>query len=212
MLREDMRSLVGHKGLYYHSRQRELYGYMLPLPTKSHAGTSHTVYSWHSWEKASLENPSILKGLPGTLPHIFPTWEYYLYSVQFSRSVVSDSLGPQGLQQARIPCPSQTPRAYSNSSPWSRWCHPTIILCRPLLLWPSIFPSIRVFSNESVLCIRWPKYWKLQLSASVLPMNTQDWFPLGRTGWISLQSKGLSRVFSNTTAQKHQLFSAQLSS
>ena len=72
MLREDMRSLVGHKGLYYHSRQRELYGYMLPLPTKSHAGTSHTVYSWHSWEKASLENPSILKGLPGTLPPHFP--------------------------------------------------------------------------------------------------------------------------------------------
>ena len=82
MLREDMRSSVGHKRLYHHSRQRELYGYMLPLPTKSHAGTLHTVYLWHSWEKASLENPSILKGLPGTLPHIFPTWEYYF--TQFS--------------------------------------------------------------------------------------------------------------------------------
>ena len=73
-----------------------------------------------------------------------------------------------------------------------------LIFCRPLLLPPSIFPSIRVFSNELVLCIRWPKYWSLG-SASVLPMNIQDWFPLGWTGWISLQSKGLSKVFSNTT-------------
>ena len=84
------------------------------------------------------------------------------------------------------------------------------ILCRPLLLPPSIFPSIRVFSNESVLLIKWPKYWSL-CSSSVLPMNVQDWFLLGWTGWISLWSKGLSRVFSNTTVQKHQFFSAQLS-
>ena len=86
-----------------------------------------------------------------------------------------------------------------------------LILCRPLLLPPSIFPSIRVFSIESVLCIRWPKYWSFS-SASVLPMYTQDWSPLGWTGWISLQSKGLSRVFSNTAVQKHQFFGAQLSS
>ena len=79
-----------------------------------------------------------------------------------------------------------------------------------LLLLPSIFPSIRVFSNESVLPIRWSKYW-VSASASVLPMNTQDWSPLGWTGWISLQSKGLSRVFSNTTVQKHQFSGAQLS-
>ena len=83
-----------------------------------------------------------------------------------------------------------------------------LILCHPLLLLSSIFPSIRVFSNESVLCIRWPKYWNFT-SASVLPMNIQDW--LGLTGWISLQSKGLSRVFSNTEVQKHQFFSIQLS-
>ena len=86
-----------------------------------------------------------------------------------------------------------------------------LIFCHPLLLLPSIFPSIRVFSNESVLCIRWPKYWSFSASASVLSMNIQDWFPLRLTGWISLQSKGLSRVFSNTTIQKHQFFSAQLS-
>ena len=75
-----------------------------------------------------------------------------------------------------------------------------LILCHSLLLLPSIFPSIRVFSNNSVLCIRWPKYWVSAL-ASVLPMNIQGWSPLGWTGWISLQSKGLSRVFSNTTVQ-----------
>ena len=86
----------------------------------------------------------------------------------------------------------------------------SLIVCRPLLL-PSILLRIRVFSNESVLCITWPKYWS-SASASVPPMNTQDWFPLGWPGWISLQSKGLSRVFSNTTVQKHQLFGAQLSS
>ena len=85
-----------------------------------------------------------------------------------------------------------------------------LVLCRPLLLLPSIFPSIRVFSNESVLCIRWPSIG-VSDSASVLPMNIQDWFPLGWTDWISLCSKGLSRVFSNTTVQKHQFFSTQLS-
>ena len=82
-----------------------------------------------------------------------------------------------------------------------------LILCHPLLLLPPIPPSIRVFSNESTLHMRWSS-----ASASVLPMNTQDWSPLGWTSWISLRSKGLSRVFSNTTVQKHQFFSAQLSS
>ena len=86
-----------------------------------------------------------------------------------------------------------------------------LILCCHLLLLPSIFPSITVFSNESVPHIRWPKYWSFT-STSVLPMNTQDQSPLGWTGWISLQSKGLSRVFSNTTVQKHQFFGTQPSS
>ena len=85
-----------------------------------------------------------------------------------------------------------------------------LILCHPLLLLPPIPPSIRIFSNESTLHMRWPKYGVSAL-ASVLPMNTQDWSPLGWTGWISLQSKGLSRVFSNTTVQKHQFFCTQLS-
>ena len=83
-----------------------------------------------------------------------------------------------------------------------------LILSCPLLLLPSIFPSIWGFSNESVLRIRWPEYWSFSISLS---NNIQDWFPLGCTGWISLQSKGLSRVFSNTIVQKHQFFSSQLS-
>ena len=85
-----------------------------------------------------------------------------------------------------------------------------LILGRLVLFPPSIFPSIRVFSNESVLPIRWPKYWSFSFSI-VFPMNIQDWFPLGLTGWISLQFKRLSRVFSNTMVQKHQFFGAQLS-
>ena len=125
-------------------------------------------------------------------------------SVQFSHSVMSNSLRPHGLQYARLPCPPPTPRVYSKfMSIESMMPSNHLILCRPLLLPPSIFPSIRVFSNESALRIRW--------STSVLPMNTQDWSLLGWTGWISLQAKGLSRVFSNTTVQKHQFFCAQLS-
>ena len=85
-----------------------------------------------------------------------------------------------------------------------------LILCRPLLLLPSIFPSIRVFSNELAFRIRWPKYWSFSFTI-VLPMNTQDWSPSEWTGWISLQSKGLSRVFSNTTVQKHRIDALVLS-
>ena len=120
-----------------------------------------------------------------------------------------NSLRPHELQHTRPPCPSPTPGIYSNSCPLSRWCHPTILSCRPLLL-PSIFPSIRVFSIESVLCIKWPKYWSFLFS--ITPSNEHSGLiSLGWTGWISLQPKGLSRVFSNTTVQKHQFFSAQLS-
>ena len=88
-------------------------------------------------------------------------------SVQFSCSVVSDSLGLQRLRHVRPPCPSPTPGVYSNSCPLSQWCHPTISSCHPFLLLPSIFPNIMVFSNESVLCIRWPKYWGFGFSISL---------------------------------------------
>ena len=130
-------------------------------------------------------------------------------SVQFSCSVVFNSLRPHGLQHARLPCPSPSPGVYSNSCPLSWWCH------------PNISSSVIPFSSclQSI-----PKSWSFQMSqfftsggqnigasasASVLPMNIQDWFTLGWTRWISLQSKGLSRVFSNTTVQKHQFFGTQ---
>ena len=132
-------------------------------------------------------------------------------SVQFSRSVMSDSLQPYGLQHARPPCPSPTPWACSISCSLSRWCPPTISssvvpFSSHLQSFPTSgsFPMSQFFASggQSI---------GVSASASVLPMNIQDWFPLGWTGWISLLSKGLSRVFSNTIVQKHQFFSAQLS-
>ena len=110
--------------------------------------------------------------------------------VQFSRSVVSDSLWPHEPQHARPPCPSPTPGVYPNPCQSSWWCYPTISSCHPLLLLPSILPSTRVFSNESALRIRWSKYWSFSFSIS--PSNEHP-------GLISLQSKRLSRVFSNIT-------------
>ena len=131
--------------------------------------------------------------------------------IQFSHSVMSDSLRPHGLEHARPPCPSPTPRACSNSCPSSQWCHPTI--------WSSVipfssclqsFPASGSFPMSQFFTSGDQNIGALA-SASILPMNIQDWFPLGLTGWISLQSKGLLRVLSSTTVQKHQFFSAQLS-
>ena len=111
-----------------------------------------------SFAKMSLCNSSCQ-------PNLFPqAWK--MGSVQFSHSVVSNCLQPHGLQHARLPCPSPTSRACSNSYPSIRWCHPTISSCHSLFLLPSIFPSIRVFSNESVLRIRWPKYWSFSFNIS----------------------------------------------
>ena len=105
-----------------------------------------------------------------------------MQQVQFSCSVVSDSLWPYGLQHTRLPCPSPTPRAHLNSYPSSRWCH--LILCHPLLCLPSIFPSIRVFSNESVLRIRWPKYWSFSFNIS--PFNKYSGLISFRIDWFDL--------------------------
>ena len=132
-------------------------------------------------------------------------------SDQISHSVVSDSLWSHESQHARPPRPPPTPRVHWDSRPLSQWCHPAISSCRPLLLLPPIPPSIRVFSNESTLCMRWQKYWSFSFSI-IPPKKSQGWSPSEWTGWISLQSKGLSRVFSNTTVQKHQFFGAQPSS
>ena len=133
-------------------------------------------------------------------------------SVQFSRSVVSDSLWPHEPQHARPLCPSPTPRVYPNSCPLSQWCHPTISSSIiPFSSHLQSFPASGSF-QMSQLFASGGQSNGVSASTSVLPTNTQDWSPLEWTGWISLQSKGLSRVFSNTTVQKHQFFSAQLSS
>ena len=118
---------------------------------------------------------------------------------------------PHELQHARPPCQSPTPGVHPNPCPWSRWCHPVISSSVvPFSTCPQSLPASGSFPM-SQLHMRWPKYWIFSFSI-ILPMNTQDWSPLEWTGWISLQSKGLSRVFSNTTVQKHQFFGPQLSS
>ena len=134
-------------------------------------------------------------------------------SIQFSRSGMSDSLQPHELQHARPPCPSPTPGVHSNSPPSSRWCHPVISSSAvPFSSCPQSLPASEPFPMSQHFA------WGGQSTgvsalASFLPKNTQDWSPLGWTGWISLQSKGLSRgVIYNTTVQKHQFFGAQLSS
>ena len=142
---------------------------------------------------------------------IFKNMHKVIYQFSSLQSVMSDSLQLHGLQHTRFPCPSPTPRACSNSCPLSQWCYTTIsssvvpfpscLQCFPASLF---FPVSQIFTSggQSI---------EVSSSASVLPMNIQDWSPLGWTGWISLQSKGLSIVFFNTTVQEHQFFGAQLS-
>ena len=137
------------------------------------------------------------------------TYTWTKGSVQFSRSVTSDCLQPHGLQHARLPCPSATPRACSNS------CHQVRDAIQPSH--PLSSPSLLAFYlSQHQGLFQWVSSFlsggqRIEASGSVLPMNIQDWFPLGLTGLISLQSKGFSRVFSNTTVQKHQFFGAHLS-
>ena len=132
-------------------------------------------------------------------------------SVQFSRSVISDSLWPSWLQHNRPPCPSPTPGVYSNSCPLSWWHDPTISSSIiPFSNHPQSFPASESFSMSQLFAWGGQSIGVSAL-ASVLPINIQDWCPVGWTGWISLQSKGLSRVFSNTTVQKHQFFGTKIS-
>ena len=130
----------------------------------------------------------------------------------FILSVVSDSLWPHGLQHVRFPCPSLSPRVCSNSCPLSQWCHPTISSSVTYFSsHPQSFPASGSFPICWLFASGSSSIWASAL-ASVLPVNSQNWFPLGWTGLISLLSKGLSRVFPNTTVQKHQFFGAQPSS
>ena len=139
-------------------------------------------------------------------------WTSFVTSVQFSCSVMSDSSQPHESQHARPPCPSPTPGVHSDSCPPSQWCHPAISSSVvPFSSCPRFLPASESFPVSQLFA------WGGQSTgvsalASLLPKNTQDWSLLEWTGWIFLQSKGLSRVFFNTTVQKHQFFSAQLSS
>ena len=164
---------------------------------------------YFTWHNALKVHPCCCKWQD--FIQFFMTELHSIISVQFSHSVMSDSLQPHGLQHARPPCPSPTPGAYSNSCPLNRWCHPTI--SSSVVSFSShlqSFPASGPFPMSQFFASRGQSIG-VSGSALVLPMNIQDWSPLGWTGWISLLSKGLSRVFSNTTVQKHQFFGAQLS-
>ena len=159
--------------------------------------------NWDSWSPYQL--PSSLLG-GNTVSSILGSLQKH--SVQL---LSRDSLRPHGLEHARPPCPSPTPRVYPNSHPLSWWCHPTISSSViPFSSCPQSLPASES-SPMSQFFARGGQSTGVSASASFLPMNTQDWSPLGWTGWISLQSKGLSKVFSNTTVQKHQFFGSQLS-
>ena len=186
------------------------------LPGSSVHGISQQEYLLPFPFSGDLPDPEIKSTSPALAGGFFttdsPRKPREKHSIQFSRSVVSDSLRPHESQHPRPPCPSPTPGVYSNSCPSCRWCHPAISSsvvpfssCPQSLLASGSFPMSQLFSSggQSI---------GVSASASVLPMKTQDWSPLGWTGWISLQSKGLSRVFANTTVKKHQFFGAQLSS
>ena len=146
-----------------------------------------------------------IKSWTGSHQRYIQETKYHVSSFQFSCSVVSNFLWPHGLQYARLPCPSPTPGAHSNSCPSSWWCHPTI--SSSVVLFSSRLQSFPVSGSfqMSLFFASGGQSIGFSASASGLKTNTQDWFPLGWTGWVSLQSKGPSRVFSNTTVQKHQV-------
>ena len=153
----------------------------------------------------------LLRNLCAGQEATFRTGHGTISSVQFSHSVMSDSLWPHELQHARPPCPSLTPGVHPHPCPSSWWYHPTLLSSVVPFSHLQSFPASGSF-QMSQLFTSGGQSIGVSASTSVLPMNTQDWSPLGWTGWIFLQSKGLTRVFSNTTVQKHQFFGAQLSS
>ena len=170
--------------------------------------TGFPKHYYRNLQKAKLVFSSVKK--PCFLcVHNYVVWMFS--SVQFGHSVVPYSLWPHELQHARLPCPSPTPRVYPNSCPLSQWCHPTISSSVvPFSSCLQSFPSSGSF-QMSQLFASGGQSTGVSASTSVLPMNIQVWFPLGLTSSVSLQSKGLSRVFSNNTVQKHQFFGTQLS-
>ena len=192
------------------------YNFKISLPTALKVLRIHTHTHRQNFNKSDLKNIIYIKLLRHKPRHldtaVVIAVVQWLSSVQFSRSVVSDSLRPHKSQHARPPCPSPTPGVHSDSCPSSQWCHQAISSSVvPFSSWPQSLPESEPFPMGQLFT--WGgQSIGVSASASLLPMNTQDWSPLGWTGWISLQSKGLSRVFSNTTVQKHQSFGGQPSS
>ena len=196
-------------------------GYKMHLKAFKAQEEPHTEEAVYHWEARTggllgaghLRQPHTQAALrvcrfPSKWWRLCSTWS--LTSHQFSRSVMSNSLRPHGLQHARPPCPSSTPGVYWNSCPLSWWCHPTISSS------VTPFSGLQSFLASGSFQMNWffassGQSIRVSALATVLPISIQDWFPLGWTGWISLPFKGLSRVFSNTTVQGHQFFSAQLS-
>ena len=175
------------------------------FPGKNTGVSCHFLLHGSSWPKDRPRSLALAGRFFTTAPPRKPS------SVQFSHSVMADSLQPHELQHARPPCPSPTPGVYPNSCPLNRWCHLTnsssvvpFSSCLQSFSTSGSFQMSQLFTSggQSI---------GVSASTTVLPTNTQDWSPLGGTGWISLQSKGLSRVFSNTTVKKHQFFCSQLS-
>ena len=192
-----------HITVFFHCKARALH--MLPTPSSYSSSRSVSV------SLRTYHVVAILLSL--TPPHFFtaPSSNSNNHMLQFSCSVMSDPLPPHGLQHNRPPCPSPTPGAYSNSCPWSRWCHPIISSSViPFSSHLQSFPALESFPVSHFLASSGQSIG-VSASTSVLPMNIQDWFPLWLTGWISLQSKRLSKVFSNTAVQKHQFFGTRLS-
>ena len=184
---------------YFPQVPKLLPSYPLQFTIESHLANKLNNWGWNTLFIASSE---VCSGI-----HFF----YMALSVQFNCSVMADSLQPRGLQHTRLPCPSATPGVYSNSCPLSQWCHPTISSSViPFSSCVQSFPASGSF-QMSQFFPPGGQSTGLSASASVLAMNIQDWLPLGWTGWISLQSTGLLRVFSNTAVQKHQFIGAQLS-
>ena len=167
-----------------------------------HCGLPSVSYGWQPFSSAISHLLSLLQSvaLLACSLHASPCVPAVVLSVQFSRSVMSDSLWPHGLQQARPPCPSPTPGAYSNSCPLNRWCHQTTSSSViPFSSCPQSFPASGAFQMSQFFASG-SQSIGVSATTSVLPMNIQDWFPLGWAGLISLLSKELSRVFSNTTS------------
>ena len=184
-------------------------------------GVIHRIRAWHNTQASwfpfyDSNNQSWCSTIAHHRPYLWSGMRVniirHFSSVQFSCSVMSDSSQPHESQHARPPCPSPTPGVHSNSCPPSQWCHPAISSfvvpfssCPQSLTASGSFPMSQLFASGG-------QSTGVSALASFLPKNTQGWTPLEWTSWISLQSKGLSRVFSNTTVQKHQFFSARLSS